>query len=133
MALYHPAFRETLFTSITRLLQPSLPNRILPRILPLRISDLNQAAFSISIPAITLNIPDFLSDIWEGILKAAPKKKTSHRKRRQRLLAGKALKDVKAVVNCPACGRPKRAHHLCPYCVAGGFACPNLAAVILTI
>ena len=50
-----------------------------------------------------------------------PKKKTSHMKKRHRQLAGKALKDVKAVNNCPGCGRPKKAHTLCPYCVAGAF------------
>ncbi|KAK5190812.1 Ski complex subunit Rec14 [Exophiala xenobiotica] len=73
---------------------------------------------SIAIPAIAINIPGLVADIWEGILKAVPKKKTSHRKKRQRQLAGKALKDVKAVVECPGCGRPKKAHTLCPYCVS---------------
>ncbi|KAJ4514286.1 Ski complex subunit Rec14 [Exophiala dermatitidis] len=73
---------------------------------------------SIAIPAITVNIPGLLSDIWEGILNAVPKKKTSHSKKRHRQLAGKALKDVKAINECPGCGRPKRAHNLCPYCVA---------------
>lgn len=68
--------------------------------------------------AISINLPGFLSDIWEGILNAVPKKKTSHMKKRHRQLAGKALKDVIAVVNCPACGRPKRSHLLCPHCLA---------------
>lgn len=76
---------------------------------------------AIALPSISLQIPGFLSDVWEGILKAVPKKKTSHMKRRHRQLAGKALKDVKSVVNCPGCGRPKKAHFLCPYCVAGMF------------
>lgn len=74
---------------------------------------------SIAIPSIAINIPGLVSDIWEGILKAVPKKKTSHMKKRHRQLAGKALKDVKAVNECPGCGRPKKAHTLCPYCVAG--------------
>jgi len=39
-------------------------------------------------------------------------------KKRHRQLAGKALKDVKAINECPGCGRPKKAHTLCPYCVA---------------
>jgi len=69
--------------------------------------------------AISIHIPTFLSDIWEGILKAVPKKKTSHMKKRHRQLAGKALKDVTAVVNCPGCGKPKRAHILCPHCLDG--------------
>lgn len=76
-----------------------------------------QLAFTL--PAITINVPRLISDIWEGILKAVPKKKTSHSKKRHRQLAGKALKDVKAINNCPGCGRPKKAHTLCPYCVAG--------------
>jgi ribosomal protein L32 len=67
--------------------------------------------------AISINIPGFLSDLWEGILNAVPKKKTSHMKKRHRQLAGKALKDVTAVVNCPGCGKPKRAHLLCPHCL----------------
>lgn len=78
----------------------------------------NIISASIALPAITINIPDLVSDIWEGILRAVPKKKTSHMKKRHRQLAGKALKDVKAVNQCPGCGRPKKAHTLCPYCVA---------------
>jgi large subunit ribosomal protein L32 len=74
---------------------------------------------SITIPAISLNIPGAILEIWEGILRAVPKKKTSHMKKRHRQLAGKALKDVKSLVQCPACGKPKKAHMLCPYCVAG--------------
>ncbi|KAL9028317.1 MAG: hypothetical protein Q9196_003301 [Gyalolechia fulgens] len=38
-------------------------------------------------------LPSYLADLWESILHAVPKKKTSHRKKRQRFLAGKALKD----------------------------------------
>jgi large subunit ribosomal protein L32 len=76
---------------------------------------------ALSIPSISLNIPDLLGDIWEGILKAVPKKKTSHMKKRHRQLAGKALKDVNSINTCPACRKPKRAHLLCPYCVEGKF------------
>ena len=32
-------------------------------------------------------------------------------------MAGKALRDVTALNKCSACGRLKRAHVLCPYCV----------------
>ena len=32
-------------------------------------------------------------------------------------MAGKGLKDVTALNKCSACGRLKRAHVLCPYCV----------------
>lgn len=76
-------------------------------------------AATFSIPPMPLSIPDVLSEIWEGVLRAVPKKKTSHMKRRHRQLAGKALKDVKSLNSCPACGEPKRAHHLCSSCVEG--------------
>ncbi|CAO1600981.1 hypothetical protein XANCAGTX0491_004651 [Xanthoria calcicola] len=62
-------------------------------------------------------LPSFLSDLWDSLLRAVPKKKTSHRKKRQRFLAGKALKDVTSLNKCSACGNVKRAHLLCPYCV----------------
>lgn len=64
-------------------------------------------------------IPSILEGLWEGILRAVPKKKTSHRKKRQRFMAGKALKDVTALNRCSACGAVKRTHLLCPTCVAG--------------
>jgi len=69
--------------------------------------------------AIHFSLPSILSELWESILRAVPKKKTSHRKKRQRFLAGKALKDVTNLNTCSACGNVKRAHLLCPYCVAG--------------
>src|ERR1700733_3731229 len=71
---------------------------------------------ALSIPSISLNIPDLLGNIWEGILKAVPKKKTSHMKKRHRQLAGKALKDVNRINTCRAGGKPKRAPLLCQYC-----------------
>lgn len=54
-----------------------------------------------------------------GILKAAPKKKVSHMKRRQKLYAP-GRKQVKLNNNlnrCPACGHYKRSHFLCMHCV----------------
>jgi large subunit ribosomal protein L32 len=68
-----------------------------------------------------VGVTDFLREIWEGILRAVPKKKTSHMKKRHRQMAGKGLKDVTALNKCSACGRVKRAHILCPYCVEGVF------------
>ena len=76
--------------------------------------------YSLAIPAISLNlpsIPDILEGIWEGILKAVPKKKTSHAKKRHRQMAGKALKDVNNLCKCPVCGGTKRMHHLCETCM----------------
>lgn len=54
-----------------------------------------------------------------GILKAAPKKKTSHMKRRQRLYApgDKQIKLKDNLNRCPACGNYKKSHHLCMHCV----------------
>jgi ribosomal protein L32 len=69
--------------------------------------------------AVSLNVPSLLGDLWESILRAVPKKKTSHMKKRHRQMAGKALKDVTSLNRCPACGHVKRAHILCPYCVNG--------------
>lgn len=69
------------------------------------------------LPAILTPIPSLLEQIWDGLLKAVPKKKTSHMKKRHRQMAGKALKDVTALNKCSSCGRTKRAHVLCPYCV----------------
>lgn len=73
------------------------------------------------LPAVLVPIPSLLEHIWDGILKAVPKKKTSHMKKRHRQMAGKALKDVTALNKCSACGRTKRAHVLCPYCVNSGW------------
>lgn len=84
---------------------------------PFRLIPTPFAAFALPLPLIP-SIPS-VSDIWEGILKAVPKKKTSHRKKRQRFMAGKGLKDLTSLNRCAACGRVKRAHILCTYCVAG--------------
>ncbi|KAL7624177.1 hypothetical protein AAE478_005734 [Parahypoxylon ruwenzoriense] len=74
-------------------------------------------ALAIAIPAAISNIPSLLGDIWEGILRAVPKKKTSHMKKRHRQMAGKALKDVTALNKCPACGGIKKMHTLCSSCM----------------
>ena len=77
---------------------------------------------SIAIPAISLNIPSLLGDIWESVLRlTVPKKKTSHMKKRHRQMAGKALKDVTSLCKCPGCGEVKRTHRLCPKCMASTF------------
>jgi ribosomal protein L32 len=83
-------------------------------------------AFGIAItssasPAVSAisGLSSLLQDIWESVLRAVPKKKTSHSKTRSRQLAGKGLKDVTALTKCSSCGRTKRANVLCPYCVQG--------------
>ncbi|KAI0799358.1 hypothetical protein GGR55DRAFT_683966 [Xylaria sp. FL0064] len=75
-------------------------------------------ALAIAIPSAISNIPSLLGDIWEGILRAVPKKKTSHMKKRHRQMAGKALKDVTNLNKCPACGGTKKMHTLCPSCTS---------------
>lgn len=72
------------------------------------------AGFQLGLPS----IPSLLEGIWESILKAVPKKKTSHSKKRHRQMAGKALKDVTSLCRCPACGEIKRMHYLCPSCTS---------------
>ncbi|RPA90640.1 WD40 repeat-like protein [Choiromyces venosus 120613-1] len=72
---------------------------------------------TLAIPAaIHLNIPNLLPGIWESILRAVPKKKQSHSRKRMRQLAGKALQDITALNNCPACGKIKRENMLCEPC-----------------
>ena len=74
---------------------------------------------ALAIPSLSLPSFPSLGEIWDGILKAVPKKKTSYMKKRTRFLAGKEIKDITSLNKCSACGRVKRAHILCPYCVDG--------------
>ncbi|KAI8366753.1 uncharacterized protein BYT42DRAFT_587770 [Radiomyces spectabilis] len=53
---------------------------------------------------------------WLGpILWAAPKKKTSHSKKRMRA-SNKGLQQKENVTACPACGNHKLMHHVCRHC-----------------
>ncbi|OAL48558.1 hypothetical protein IQ07DRAFT_681327 [Pyrenochaeta sp. DS3sAY3a] len=81
------------------------------------LAPLSTSFGALAIPSLSLPSIPSLSDIWDGILNAVPKKKTSHRKKRQRFMAGKGLKDLTALNRCSSCGRVKRLHILCPYCV----------------
>jgi len=54
-------------------------------------------------------------DLFPPFLLAVPKKKVSHSRKAMRS-SNKGLKDKKNIVNCPACGQPKLAHHLCSDC-----------------
>lgn len=89
-------------------------------------------SLAVAIPAAIQTIPGILGDIWEGILKAVPKSKTSHMKKRHRQMAGKALKDVTNLNKCPACGAIKKQHTLCTQCMGsklgpGSCAPPDLS------
>ncbi|KAG8892111.1 hypothetical protein FRB99_002945, partial [Tulasnella sp. 403] len=71
---------------------------------------------SFSLPTLSA-IPAIQSlwDLFPPFLLAVPKKKVSHSRKNMRS-ANKGLKDKTHIVNCPACGGPKLAHHLCPAC-----------------
>lgn len=99
---------------------PSLP-AWLSRLLPSVVHD------ECSIPALA-NIPNepYASSTstsesnqdgieWDGILHAVPKSKISHSRKAMRH-ANKGLKDRVDFVHCPACGKPKLAHHICAHC-----------------
>ncbi|POR38355.1 GTP-binding protein beta subunit-like protein, partial [Tolypocladium paradoxum] len=78
-----------------------------PRLLP---------SLWIAVPGVSLKLPT-LDDIWESVLRAVPKNKVSHSRKRHRQMAGKALKDVNNLCKCPGCGETKRTHRLCQRCL----------------
>ncbi|CAN9301804.1 unnamed protein product [Alternaria alternata] len=105
-------------------LLPGLNGPMRPVLSPNFLQRLSQPFGAISTPFGALAIPSLslpsipsLADIWDGILNAVPKKKTSYRKKRQHFMAGKGLKDITSLNTCSGCGRVKRLHILCPYCV----------------
>ncbi|KAF2256570.1 hypothetical protein BU26DRAFT_513378 [Trematosphaeria pertusa] len=111
-----PPLWQTLLPALNGPARPVLNLPLLQRLSqPFRTLPTPFAA--LAIPSLSLPSIPSLSDIWEGILKAVPKKKTSYRKKRQRFMAGKGLKDLTSLNRCSGCGRIKRAHLLCPYCV----------------
>lgn len=120
MALRHAALPELLF-SITSLSTSRTALRLDTRgALMEGLQQSHSFRPTIALPfALYSSLSSIWSQLWDSILRAVPKKKTSHRKKRQRFLAGKALKDVTNLNTCSACGNVKRAHLLCPYCVEG--------------
>ncbi|ODQ52960.1 hypothetical protein SAICODRAFT_30388 [Saitoella complicata NRRL Y-17804] len=65
--------------------------------------------------SIRIAVPAPLLGIWDSIFRAAPKKKTSHSRKRMRQ-ATKYLRDNLGLNRCPSCGMVKRAHTLCTPC-----------------
>ena len=57
-----------------------------------------------------------LRNVWETILRAVPKKKTSHSKKRMRS-SNKGLKNRTDIVPCPGCGRHRMMGHICRHCL----------------
>jgi large subunit ribosomal protein L32 len=123
MATSHVTTRSILSAFLPRLSAPAVSNTSrFTTLYSRQISLPPVPSLAFAIPsAIQLNVPGMLEGLWESILRAVPKKKTSHMKKRHRQMAGKALKDVTALNKCSACGHVKRAHLLCPYCVKGEF------------
>lgn len=77
-----------------------------------------KALGSLPLPGATVGISINWPWSWSGLLQAAPKKRTSHQKKRQRQLAGNnQQKPLRNLNRCPACGHVKRAHTLCMHCV----------------
>ncbi|KAG9205373.1 hypothetical protein B5807_03920 [Epicoccum nigrum] len=109
-----PPLWQTLLPGLSGLNGPVRPVLHLPFLQ--RIAQSTPFA-GLAIPSLSLPSFPSLGDIWDGILKAVPKKKTSYMKKRTRFLAGKEIKDITSLNKCSACGRVKRAHILCPYCV----------------
>jgi len=58
-----------------------------------------------------------ITGIWDSILRAVPKKKTTHARKRKRQLVGKGLEDKTNLTRCEACGEWKLLHTLCGSCV----------------
>ncbi|KAJ2401292.1 hypothetical protein GGI23_001492 [Coemansia sp. RSA 2559] len=57
-----------------------------------------------------------LGDILgQAILRAVPKQRTSHSKKRMRM-SNKGLKNRKDIVPCSGCGSPKLISQICPTC-----------------
>lgn len=71
----------------------------------------NNALVSEAVTKNTFQLPTWL----EPILWAAPKKKTSHSKKRMRA-SNKGLQQKENISTCPACGSNKLLHHLCGNC-----------------
>lgn len=84
---------------------------ILPQSIPTFIKSVQ-----FTLPVVPSIIP-IITGIWDSILRAVPKKKTSHSKKRKRQLVGKALQDKTNLTRCEACGDWKLLHTLCGSCV----------------
>ena len=59
---------------------------------------------------------DLTASLWDGVLWAVPKKRTSHSKKRKRM-THKYLKPKQNVTLCQKCGNAKLLHMLCGHCL----------------
>ena len=113
-----PPLWQTLLPGLNGPMRPILNMPFLQR-LSQPFGAFNTPFGALALPSLSLPSIPSLAEIWDGILNAVPKKKTSYRKKCQRFMVGKGLKDITALNKCSACGRVKRLHILCPYCVDG--------------
>lgn len=108
------AFRVANVKAIIQL--PSLPTW-LNRLIPSSVEDtlhIPALAGAQSEPLTPASVSDEVLE-WDGMLHAVPKSKISHSRKAMRH-ANKGLKDRVDFVHCPACGKPKLAHHICAHC-----------------
>ncbi|KAJ1643824.1 hypothetical protein LPJ64_004448 [Coemansia asiatica] len=75
----------------------------------------NLAARSQMLSAVGYGIGLLGDIIRDAVLRAVPKQRTSHSKKRKRM-AGKGLKNRQDLVPCSGCGRPKLLAHICLNC-----------------
>ncbi|KAJ2364209.1 hypothetical protein H4S02_004540 [Coemansia sp. RSA 2611] len=78
----------------------------------------NSAARRVQTPvaaAIGVNLGLLGGLLGEIILRAVPKQRTSHSKKRKRM-ATKGLKNRQDISPCRGCGRPKLTAHVCLHC-----------------
>ncbi|KAJ2355059.1 hypothetical protein IWW50_005888, partial [Coemansia erecta] len=89
-----------------------------PAVFPRVANALSAAARLVQTPvtaAIGVNLGLLGGLLGEMILRAVPKQRTSHAKKRKRM-ATKGLKSRQDLSPCLGCGRPKLAAHICYYC-----------------
>lgn len=68
-------------------------------------------------PLSLLRVPIF-DQLAEMLLRAVPKKKVTHARKRIRSLT-KGLKNLTNIIRCPICSGPKLTHTLCWNCMRG--------------
>ncbi|KAJ2658291.1 hypothetical protein IW148_004761 [Coemansia sp. RSA 1199] len=89
-----------------------------PAAFPHLATALNAAARFVQTPmtlAIGVNLGLLGGLLGEMILRAVPKQRTSHAKKRKRM-ATKGLKNRQDLTPCLGCGRPKLSAHICRNC-----------------
>ncbi|KAL3893985.1 MAG: hypothetical protein SGCHY_005530 [Lobulomycetales sp.] len=71
---------------------------------------------SLGIARLPLTLQGILHELWDGLLWAAPKKRTTHSKKRKRM-AGKWPKPLLNLRPCPFCGSTQLMGHACRECL----------------